>query len=572
MLSMRRLALAWLMPALLPALLFAAGGALLPAPAAAEEARGRLVGPGWLKRQLGQPGLLLLDASMTPMHRAAHIPGAVSVDLYRFGPREASPAELERRLQAWGVGSPGQRIVVHDEGGGMMAPWLYFELLHAGVPAESLFLLDGGLHAWRAAGGAVTKEATPAPPRGGFRVAATQEALRVRLPEVLSASGDTQRYALIEALEPTHHYGEAAFFDRGGHIPHARMMPTGDFYNADKTFKSAEELRRMLGHLGVRDEQQVLTYCGGGVAATVPFFALRFIAGVPQVRVYKESQLEWLRDERRLPFWTYGAPYLMRDSQWLAGWAGRMARAYGIAQVSLVDVRSPEAFRRGHLPFALNVPAAVFREHARDPAKLGDVLAKAGVKATDEAVVFSDAGLDADAATAWLLLERLGQKKVSVFVDSLERWAELGHEVARVAPASSAAASGPAGAASAPPVAPPVRYEATPRPQVVLAQGAGGTGAMPRVFVASGRDAPAGAPVGMAAGVAVGKVLHLPPAEGVGAGGVPKAAKDLWKAIAKAGVPRYAEIVLFADDLGDAAANRFLLTLMGFPDVKVLVP
>ena len=36
-------------------------------------------------------------------------------------------------------------------------------------------------------------------------------------------------------------------------------------------------------------------------------------------------------------------------------------------------------------------------------------------------------------------------------------------------------------------------------------------------------------------------------------------------------VPRYAELVSFSDDPGEAAANYFILKLMGYPDVKVLV-
>ena len=35
-------------------------------------------------------------------------------------------------------------------------------------------------------------------------------------------------------------------------------------------------------------------------------------------------------------------------------------------------------------------------------------------------------------------------------------------------------------------------------------------------------------------------------------------------------MPRYAEIVSFSDEPGEAAANYFILKLMGYPDVKVL--
>ena len=37
-----------------------------------------------------------------------------------------------------------------------------------------------------------------------------------------------------------------------------------------------------------------------------------------------------------------------------------------------------------------------------------------------------------------------------------------------------------------------------------------------------------------------------------------------------AGLPRYAEIICYADEPGEAAANYFILKLLGYPDVKVL--
>ena len=69
----------------------------------------------------------------------------------------------------------------------------------------------------------------------------------------------------------------------------------------------------MLAYLGIRPDQQVHSHCGGGIAASVPFFAIKFMVDYPRVRLYKGSQLEWLRDDRGLPFWTYDAPNLVRE-------------------------------------------------------------------------------------------------------------------------------------------------------------------------------------------------------------------------------------------------------------------
>ena len=67
-------------------------------------------------------------------------------------------------------------------------------------------------------------------------------------------------------------------------------------------------------------------------------------------------------------------------------------------------------------------------------------------------------------------------------------------------------------------------------------------------------------------------MLHLPYAQFLNADGTPKAAKDIWNALAKAGLPRYAEIVVFADSLGEAAVNYVIFRMMGFADVKVWAP
>ena len=53
------------------------------------------------------------------------------------------------------------------------------------------------------------------------------------------------------------------------------------------------------------------------------------------------------------------------------------------------------------------------------------------------------------------------------------------------------------------------------------------------------------------------------------ADGTLKAAKDIWPLLEKAGVPRYAELVVFGETLGEAAVNVVVLRLMGFADVKV---
>jgi thiosulfate/3-mercaptopyruvate sulfurtransferase len=533
------------------------------APARAQDSP--LVTPEWLERQLQAQAVLLLDASMPPQHAAGHIPGAVGATVFGLIGRDAAPAAFERALRSWGV-SPGRRIVVYDEGGSWMATRLFWDLHRHGVPLTDLHLLDGGLHGWKAAGKAVTKDATPAPVPGTFSVTQVAEAMRVRLPALLAATGEPARHVVVDALEAPYYYGGTKFFgDRAGHIPRAKLWPSSDFFDATtKTFKSRDEIRRMLAHHGIRPDQTVHVYCGGGGAASVPVFALRYLLGRDNVTLYDESLREWVQDERGLPLWTYAAPSMLRGMAWLDGWGAPMVRMSGLARLSTIDLRAPDAYRQGHVPFAVNIAPAVFLDHWLQPAELATRLGAAGVDPRHEAVLVTDRGLTPAAALAALALERVGQQRVSLLTDSLDDWALGGLQIARE-PTVVGPRKTPQDL-----VVPIVAYPAD-RQRDGLTTAAPAAGGAVRVYLATGGRMPARLPPD-AAPAGASNLVHLPYTELLAANGAPKPAKDLWSLLAKAGVPRYAEIVCIADDPGEAAVGWFVLRLMGFERVQLWAP
>ncbi len=530
---------------------------LLVKPLSAQEGiKGNLVSVSWLEKNLKNADILILDASPSQIYAAKHIPGAISYDIFNYGVQEMPVAEVEKRYQSWGISS-GKKIVTYDQGGTFLATRLLFSLYYYGFPAEDLLVLDGGLSRWQELGLPVTKDITPVRKKGTFTITKLNEDAKTGLPEFLTASGDTHNNVLLEALDPDWHFGGMPFFSRVGHIPNAIMLPGADFYNPDKTFKSAEEIRNMLTYLGIRPEQQIYTHCGGGIAASLPFFALKFLLGYPNVKLYQGSQLEWVSDQRELPFWTYDAPYLLRETQWLQFWGGQRARMYGISNVTLVDVRPAAEFNEGHVPFAVNIPADVFKSNITNPAKLTEILGPAGVNSSYEAVVISGNGISKDAALAFLMLENLGQIKTSVFLDSHEKWVELGFKLTKDTTIVSAL--------KIPNVLSilPTDYSGNFQGDVIIADPKGTRGLYPKVFIASGKNVPAKAQDG--------KIVHVPYTDLFNSDGTPKVAKDIWKILSAAGVPRYAELVCYSDDPGEAAVNYFILKLMGYPDIKVLM-
>jgi thiosulfate/3-mercaptopyruvate sulfurtransferase len=159
-------------------------------------------------------------------------------------------------------------------------------------------ILDGGLPAWRAAGGPVTtgaaalKEALLSEPTPGDFVPAPDPARRAGLAEVQAAwqSGGATLWDTREAREFTGEtpYGE----DRGGHIPGAVHLWYADLTRADGTLKPEDELRALLTAAGVSPAGTVIALCTGGVRSGFAYAVLREL-GYPAVRNYDGSMWEW---------------------------------------------------------------------------------------------------------------------------------------------------------------------------------------------------------------------------------------------------------------------------------------
>jgi len=248
---------------------------------------------------------------------------------------------------------------------------------------------------------------------------------------------------------------------------------------------------------------------------------------------------------------------MKRDAPWLNSWNARMLRMYGVAQLSVIDVRPEDEYRQGHVPYALNIPADVFRANFNDPKKLAELLGPAGVDPGHEAVIVSAGGINEGSALAYLALERLGQKKVSLMMESVDDFGLRGFQLARE-PTIVGAPKSPQDLAVR-----PASYKTTVRSGITVASANETQGVYPKVFLASGRNIPARSPGP--------KVVHVPYTELLNANGTPKPAAEIWNILAKAGVPRYAEIIVYADEPGAAAVNYYVMKLMGFPDVKVLL-
>ncbi len=274
----------------------------------------QLLSPAQLAERLNQPELIVLDCRFAledPAYGArvyaeGHIPGARFIDLEHdlSAPVQhgitgrhplPDPQQLLERLRALGVGQHSE-VVLYDDGPGAFAARAWWLLAWLGK-REGVFLLDGGLNAWRAAN-LPLNSATPAVSPGDLQ--GTPDASLLVSADALLKRLGTPQLTLLDARALPRFRGEMEPIDPvAGHIPGAQCAVFTDNLDGNGRFKSPEQLReRFSALLGQRPVEQLVAYCGSGVTACHNLFAL-CLAGYPLLPLYAGSWSEWITDPQR---------------------------------------------------------------------------------------------------------------------------------------------------------------------------------------------------------------------------------------------------------------------------------
>jgi thiosulfate/3-mercaptopyruvate sulfurtransferase len=107
--------------------------------------------------------------------------------------------------------------------------------------------------------------------------------------------GDT---CILNALSPEDFRGEGPpKYGRVGRIPSSVNVPAmgGVVDPETNLYRPPESLKELFRAVGATERDRVITYCGGGIAASSAAFAL-YLIGVDNVAVYDGSMSEWGND------------------------------------------------------------------------------------------------------------------------------------------------------------------------------------------------------------------------------------------------------------------------------------
>ncbi|MEZ4656334.1 MAG: rhodanese-like domain-containing protein [Caldilineaceae bacterium] len=260
-----------------------------------------------LRTKLAEPKLRIYDATILFFRKddeatahekylQGHIPGAAFFDHQEFADANSKyvymmlpEAQLAAQIGKIGISADAEVIFYTSEilACATRAWWILHYAGHNNVR-----VLNGGLAAWQAAGGEVAQ--------GGHTYAPTTFVCHLR-PERLANKEEVQAAMGNGNVCTVNSLTQQVYAQ--GHITGSTLLPCMDLMHEMAAFLPTEQLAARLQ--AEAQHKRVITYCGGGIAATVNAMA-HLMAGNENVAVYDGSMDEW--GGEGLPITTGGQP------------------------------------------------------------------------------------------------------------------------------------------------------------------------------------------------------------------------------------------------------------------------
>lgn len=273
-----------------------------------------LVTAQWLVEHASAPDLRILDATWVmpgappagvELYNSQHITGARFFDIDEIADTDSplphmlpSPEKFASRARRLGLGD-GHRIICYDQNNfcaSARAWWMFRVMGH-----DDVAVLDGGIAAWKAAGGDVEDLPDLSSTDRHFTVRYRGDLVRDRKRmEEIASDGSEQ---IVDARSADRFTGKAAEPREGllsGHIPGSINVPFNELLAEDGRLKSADALRKVFADAGVSLDRPIVNTCGSGITAAVLSLA-QAVAGRDDSAVYDGSWTEWGAADAGLP-------------------------------------------------------------------------------------------------------------------------------------------------------------------------------------------------------------------------------------------------------------------------------
>jgi thiosulfate/3-mercaptopyruvate sulfurtransferase len=267
----------------------------------AAQTPGLLISPAELAASLKDPATVVVAVGNSDDDFiAGHIPGArfvrydeIAIDVDGLQSELPPVDQLKKVLSAAGI-SDKSKVVIY--GSAIAATRMFFTLDYFGHPNAKV--LNGGLNAWKANGGAIEVAAIP-------KAAIASLTPRPQPDRVVSADWIKERLSspkmtLLDARPDNEFTGADGGMNGAhvkGHLPDAQQLVWNTLLDSTGKFLPDAELRKKFDAIGATRTTPLVSYCMVGMRASVTYFAARHLGY--DARLYDGSIVDWTR--RRLP-------------------------------------------------------------------------------------------------------------------------------------------------------------------------------------------------------------------------------------------------------------------------------
>jgi thiosulfate/3-mercaptopyruvate sulfurtransferase len=281
------------------------GSLISPSATAAPKNQARaVVQADWLEKNIDDPKVRIIEVSTEAgLYERGHIKNAFKInwytDLVDTVKRDIVPIGKFNTLIAKAGIDKDTTVVFYGDKNNWFAAWGAWIFNQYGI--EDVRLLDGGRVKWEKDARAFTT-AVPTLKAGSFKATKVDRSLRANLVgDVLPvAKGIKKNVKLVDIRSADEYSGKifapAGFQElavRAGHIPGAENIAWGLNVNADGTFKTVAELKKLYADKGIDGTKSIITYCRIGERSSLTWFVLSEILGYNDVKNYDGSWTEY---------------------------------------------------------------------------------------------------------------------------------------------------------------------------------------------------------------------------------------------------------------------------------------
>jgi thiosulfate/3-mercaptopyruvate sulfurtransferase len=237
--------------------------------------------------------LLLIHVATADAYAAGHIAGAIHVAPAELvsGHKPATGqlpdlSRLETLFSRIGYRSDATIVVYDDEGGGWAGRFIWTLDI---IGHRDWWYLNGGIHAWAAAGLPITH--TPVRPAPTAVQLSIDRGPIAEAEDILHHLNDPT-VLVWDCRSADEHAGRRVTATRNGHIPGAVHLDWLELMDPDRGLRLREDLEALLASRGITRHKEIIAHCQTHHRSGLAYLVGRAL-GFPKLRGYHGSWSEW---------------------------------------------------------------------------------------------------------------------------------------------------------------------------------------------------------------------------------------------------------------------------------------